>query len=235
MVGDAQLQERLAWIARITLSPPVVHPEAINGAVWSTETTCYEFMAHHVHEGSRTLETGAGLSTALFAAWGCDHLSVMPFKNEADAIIDYCSAMGIDSDSCRFDVRPSQIALPELPGTTELDLVFVDGCHGFPMPIIDWFYGAGLLRKGGVVVFDDVQLPQVRWLIDTFIDRDHRWELLASTWKWMAYRRVSEGTLVEGELNQLFFPEPPRPLVRRAKDLVPLNVKRSLRRLLGMT
>jgi hypothetical protein len=66
--------------------------------------------------------------------------------------------------SSTFD--PLRWPCPPWPGTGELDLVFIDGSHGYPLPVIDWFYGAGLFRRGGVVVLDDVQLPQVESLIE---------------------------------------------------------------------
>jgi hypothetical protein len=138
-------------------------------------------------------------------------------------------AEGIDRASLTFDIRPSEVALPQLAGSDELDLVFIDGCHGYPMPIIDWFYGAGLLRKGGVVVFDDVQLPQVRELIETTVEPDDRWQRLAATGKWMAFRRMSEGTLAESESNQPYFPSPNSTPWRRCKDAIPLSIKQLLR------
>ena len=49
-----------------------------------------------------------------------------------------------------------------------LDFVLIDGGHGFPTPMLDWFYGAGRLRRGGVAVFDDVQLPAVAMLVGTW-------------------------------------------------------------------
>ena len=82
--------------------------------------------------------------------------------------------------------------------------MFIDGCHGFPVTIIDWFYGAGRLRRNGVVVFDDVQLPQVSLLIETFLAPDDRWQELETTPKWAAYRRLSEGLLSEDWSKQIF-------------------------------
>ena len=69
MENDDSAENRIATVRMVTDSPPVVHPEA-PGGVWRTTRECYELMANHVGLGSRTLETGAGLSTALFAAWG---------------------------------------------------------------------------------------------------------------------------------------------------------------------
>ncbi len=202
--------------------------------MWRTERSCYGFMARHVHRASRTLETGVGISTVLFAAWGCEHLAIVPFPDEMDVITAYCSGMGVDTSSLAFDLRPSEVALPELTGSGERDLVFIDGSHGFPQPIIDWFYGACLLRRGGVVVFDDADLPQVSWFLDTFIELDERWQPLHATPKWRAYRRLSEGPLAEGAWEQPFFPAAPSSLGSRwwraLKDAVPLTIRQQLAR-----
>jgi hypothetical protein len=230
MAVPSTVDERLSWVERVMANPPRVHATAPDNAAWSTEESCYRFMADQVEEGSRTLETGAGVSTALFAAWGCNHIVVVPFGNEAEALEQYLDEAGITRASLTFDLRPSEVALPTLAGGSPLDLVFVDGCHGFPSPIIDWFYGAGLLRKGGIVVFDDVQLPQVDLLLTTFIEPDARWEMVAGTTKWKAFRRLSEGSLGEDWYAQPFFPTPPPTSPRRIKDLVPLRIKQLVRR-----
>ena len=58
--------------------------------------------------------------------------------------------------------RPSEIALPELLAAgTELDLAFVDGWHSFDQVIVDFYFINRMLRPGGAVVFDDMQLPSV--------------------------------------------------------------------------
>ncbi len=231
MIANRDLDARLAVVDRFVASPPTIHPEAENGAVWSTEVSCYRFMARNLQPGSRTLETGAGLSTVLFAAWGCDHLSIVPFEREADAILEFCAQQGVETGALRFDLRPSEVALPEMIGAAEFDLVLIDGCHGFPMPIIDWFYAAGLLRKGGIAVIDDVQIPQVRTLVDLFIDPDERWLRLDHRWKWIAHRRLSEGgSLTESETRQQFFVGPRPSPSERLKDVIPLRVKTAVKR-----
>jgi predicted O-methyltransferase YrrM len=208
--------ERHAILTRVLGDPPRVHPGAPNGTAWRTGRACYEFLADSVADGSRTLETGAGLSTVLFAAWGCRHTSVVPFPDEAVAIERYCTEQGIDTSCLTFDLRPSELALPALMASGPLDLVFIDGAHSFPLPVIDWFYGAGRLRSGGIVVFDDVPLPAVGRFLDTYLDLDPRWERVAGTRKWRAYRRLAEGSLSEHESNQGFYRQPRQPLARRA-------------------
>ncbi len=172
---------RLAVLERVLNEPPIIHPDAPNGSAWRTSRRCYEFLAQESGPGSRTLETGAGLSTVLFCAWGCLHTAVVPDAAEAQAITSYLDDHGYPRDSLAFDVRPSQEALPALAGDGPLDLVFIDGSHSFPAPIIDWFYGAGRLAKGGVAVFDDVPLPAVSQFLDSYLERDDRWQRIAGS------------------------------------------------------
>lgn len=188
--------------------------------VWSTDESCYRFIARIAQPGMRTLETGSGISTALFAAIGTDHRCITPAEVEADHLRDYFTAQGISGARIRFELASSHVALPALEDT--LDFVFIDGAHGFPAPIIDWFYAGSLLRRDGILVIDDVSLPGVQVLLG-FLARDPRWEQLEHTGKWAAYRRHSEGSLLEGQWDQLFYdgsgqtPSLPRRVVRRLR------------------
>src|SRR5262249_457194 len=51
----------------------------------------------------------------------------------------------------------SENALPQLR-PTGLDLVLIDGCHGFPAPFIDWYYAGSGLKANGILIIDDTQL-----------------------------------------------------------------------------
>lgn len=171
--------------------------------VWSTERSCYEFLAGRCPAGSATLETGSGLSTALFAAWETEHYCITPGEVEVTALREYCSRMELSTDRVTFDVRESDAALPRLPARP-LDLVLIDGGHGFPIPMIDWYYAAGNLRSGGVAVVDDLHLPAVKVLVD-FLAVDPRWRRTAGTAKWIAFERVGSGPLLEDWYDQPFY------------------------------
>lgn len=160
--------------------------------VWSTERDCYEFLASQSRPGSRTLETGSGVSTVLFAALGAVHTCVTPSREEADAILGYCATRGIEVANLRFLIGGSDRVLPGLDG--EFDVVFIDGGHGYPTPIIDWYYGAGRLVAGGVMVLDDTQLPAVAHL-SAVLARHPGWVLVRRSAKWSAWRRVGEEPL----------------------------------------
>jgi hypothetical protein len=145
------------------------------------------------------------MSTVLFAAWGAQHRCVTPGEAEAAAVIAYCEREGISTDGLTIDVAYSDAVLPSLdPNDPPLDIVLIDGSHGFPAPLIDWYFGAGRLRRGGVVVVDDLQLPAVGILTD-YLDRDPRWQSVRRTSKWAAYQRCSDGPLTEDWFLQPFY------------------------------
>lgn len=230
---------------QVVADPPVVHHLTYEDlqagkltGVHSTEYSCYRLLADVCAPGSRTLETGSGISTALFASWGTVHRCITPAQSEADALAEYGRTRGIDMSGVTFDVAPSEEALTRLPGDEPpLDVVFVDGNHGFPAPMIDWFYAGGRLRRDGFFVLDDIHLPAVK-LLRSFLDLDPRWRKLERTAKWAAWQRLSEGALVEDQFDQIFYRMPGRrlrpvgPYEDRARRLLhpaAQTVRRSLR------
>ena len=220
------IPQRLQAIESVLADPPNVHASAPRG-VWETDASAYRFMAEHCEPGSRTLETGLGISTLLFGLWETSHTCVVGDQGEVDRLVGHAEARGIDLAKVRFEVGRSDTVLPALEGTP-LDLVLVDGSHAFPLAIIDWYYAAGRLRAGGVVVLDDVQLTQVSLGLRRFLSRDPRWTAVAGTGKWGAYRRETDHSLSEEWLDQEFIDRKfgPKRSVRAARAFA----KRLLRR-----
>jgi hypothetical protein len=185
--------------------PPKIHGGTATGGdpqtLWSTDESCYRFLAGCVAPGDRTLETGSGLSTALLAALGAQHTCVTPAADEVAGLKDYLAARAIPAEHLSFEIGSSDRVLPRLEG--ESDLVLIDGSHGFPLPIVDWFYAGGRLRQGGILVIDDVHLPAVGVLV-AFLDRDPRWEPMQRTRQWAAFRRGGAGDLAEDWWQQPF-------------------------------
>ncbi len=123
--------------------------------------------------------TGLGVSTVLFALWGCQHACVV--HSEAEVT------------DCRQHLES-------------------------PLPTIDWFDAASMLRAGGVTVLDDAQLPQVRLGLFDFLNRDPRWTRTRRQPKWVAYQRRESGALSEEWVQQPFLGPP---MLNRYKDFVP--------------
>ncbi len=206
---SGSLVSRLAKVDRLLADPPVVHPMDSSATppmgVWSTEEAAYRFIAERCLPGVRTLETGSGLSTVLFAALGTDHICCTPGPEEAERIIGYCKAHELSVEGLRFELGSSHESLPRLQGVgTRRDLALIDGSHGFPLPVLDWFYAAGMLDAGGVVVIDDIALPAVATLLD-FVGRDPRWRHIAGSAKWVAFERTTSEPLAEDWTAQPFY------------------------------
>ena len=206
--------DKEALLAELFADPPLVHTAPADGSrthVWHTEPSCYRFMAELVTPASRTLETGCGISTALFTGLGTSHTAIFGSEGEADALKEWLRRKNIPADRLTLLLAYSSVVLPTL--TDAVDLFLVDGGHGFPMPILDWFYGGALLRRGGTLVVDDARLPAVGVLLE-FLEADPRWESIAAGEQWRAYRRESEGPLAEEWVQQQFWRTPAEPTLR---------------------
>lgn len=231
------LAGRLASVERLLADPPVVHPMDSSPTpqmgVWSTDRAAYRFLAERCPPGTRTIETGSGLSTVLFAALGTDHICCTPGPEEKDRILDYCKAHDLSVDGLRFELGSSHESLPRVQATgTEVDVALVDGGHGFPLPVIDWFYAGAMLGAGGVVVIDDVNLPAVRTLL-AFVARDPRWRRVAGSPKWVAFERTGSGPLAEDWTGQPFYVVRP-PGWRGFAQRVRGRIRRELSRVAGL-
>lgn len=201
------LRDRLGAVKEVLAAPPQVHQGAPSG-VWQTHDDCYRFLARSCQEGMRTLETGLGISTVLFAAWGTEHTCVVQSRDEVEAAKRYIGDRGWSCERIVFLVGSTAEVLPAWEPPAPFDLFLIDACHGFPFPALDWFYGARWLRSGGLLVFDDMQIPAVAHTLGWFLDADPRWEEVERNKRWAAYRRLTEGPLDEEWTEQLFLGDP---------------------------
>jgi hypothetical protein len=118
-----------------------------------------------------------------------------------------------------FHIGPSQEVLPRLE-PRPLDLALIDGAHGFPYPILDWWFLAPRLRVDGRLVLDDCYFPPVGALVD-FLRGQPNWELADIPGRrTVAFRKLSEaapGTDWSGEGRLSFRYLPP---IRRARAAI---------------
>jgi SAM-dependent methyltransferase len=129
-----------------------------------------------VRDGDRTLETGCGASTVIFAAQGAYHTALSPDADEHQRVRDYLQEIGVNTDRLTFVVGPSDLVLPKLCTERILDAAFIDGAHVFPFPAIDWHHAARALKVGGRLVIDDIPIPAVACVF-RYIRSDASWRL----------------------------------------------------------
>jgi hypothetical protein len=180
------------------------------------------FLFDAVPEESKTLETGAGVSTLVFALRKCKHLAVTPSSEEVTNIREYAASNSISLDTVEFVVEPSDQYLPRCVAQG-LDLVLIDGKHAFPWPIIDWFFTADKLKKGGIVVLDDIEMSSVSILGD-FLLEDPCWKLETSrVRRSLVFRKLCDSV---HDVSWHMQPYITRRYGRRAKLLNLLGLKR---------
>ncbi len=195
----------------IAAEPPNVHPNAPHG-VWAAARDCLDFLAANVKPGARTLETGCGATTIVFAAVGAQHTAVFLDGFEGDGVKNWCTEHGVNTEHVQFCAGSSSETLPRLD-IGDLDVVMVDGCHGFPFPQLDWYYAASHLVSGGLLVVDDTHLP-APFELRRYLEHDPRWDRVHSGSQWVAFRRKGAGSLDEEWGSQRFH----QPLPLRVKS-----------------
>ncbi|NII24086.1 class I SAM-dependent methyltransferase [Pseudoflavitalea sp. X16] len=96
------------------------------------------------------------------ASSGGQHTIIDPFQTT------YWESKGINllqmfgHDQYKLIEKGSEIALPALLDKAEkFDFAFIDGYHTFDHTLLDAFYLVKMLKPGGVLVIDDVQMPAI--------------------------------------------------------------------------
>jgi Methyltransferase domain len=180
-------------LADLLAKPPELHKSIAGNLVnMGLSADALGFIDAHVGPESHTLETGAGTSTILFALKGAKHICITPSAEEIDMIREFCRANGIETAGLTPICAASERALPTLE-TEALDLVLIDGRHGFPAPMIDFFYTVGKLKVGGHLLIDDVELSTCRFVRDLLAEQPE-WRLVAQLSRSAVFQKLAEGS-----------------------------------------
>jgi hypothetical protein len=173
----------------------------------------------------KTLETGGGLSTVIFAAKGCDHTCIIPSNRLADRIQAYCRSASIDTNKLRFIISKSCDVIHQM-NRSEFDLVLIDGCHGFPTVFVDFYYAAKMLKQGGMLIIDDMHIYTCL-LIARFMQSDPGWNVVMA--ERAAFATKISDTIDKDYGSQPFvvrqsWPDPPGGMAGFARPLVTARI-----------
>jgi Methyltransferase domain len=174
---------------RLRAAPPGIHGGG--DEYWGLAWPALEWLERELRADMATVETGSGASTIVFAAAGADHVAVTPDPDEEARVRAACRELGISSDRVSFEVGYSHDVLPRLSERT-LDLALLDGAHGFPYPILDWWNIAPRLKVGGRVLLDDAYMPPVAVVLD-YARSSRAWDVEpAISYRTVVLRKVAE-------------------------------------------
>ncbi len=144
---------------------------------FSLSLEALQWLEDNVESSMRTVETGSGASTVVFASCGSRHTAISPRATEHAAIRAYCEDQGIDVNGVTFIAEPSHTALAR--EGEPIDLALIDGAHGFPYPVLDWFEIQSRLRKGGMLLLDDSYIPTVNMVV-RYLRHSSDWEYMGA-------------------------------------------------------
>ena len=163
----------LAIFKDIIESPPKIHG---GGTItWGLGEDVLNFMFKYLSAGLKTLETGCGASTLVFALKKTTHFAITPSTDEMDRVKQYCLEKSLPTERLSFRIGKSEDILPGFE-IKDFDFVLIDGCHAFPVPFLDWYYSAERLKVNGLLIVDDIQLWPCRVLCE-FLKREPEWAL----------------------------------------------------------
>ena len=144
------------------------------------------FRAIARHAGSRQIhrsaETGSGASTLLFSHLSDGH-TVFAFDGGSNSIVNVRESSLLRDGVVTFVEGPTQSTLPHHRFADKLQLVLIDGPHGYPFPDLEYYYLYPHLDAGGLLILDDIHIPTVNNLF-RFLSADamfHLDEVVRST------------------------------------------------------
>lgn len=152
-----------------------------------------------VQEGAtHTIEIGLGYGvSALHICEGlvandpaaARHVVIDPFQSDrfANAGLQVLRRAGVIS-LIEHHAEPSHFVLPRLlSAKRQFDLAFVDGNHRFDAVFVDLYYLGLLVRRGGVIILDDYDLPGIRRAVAFFV-ANLNWTIESATPEWVVVR-----------------------------------------------
>lgn len=147
-------------------------------------------------EVKRSAETGCGKSTLLLSwiskshtVFTLSHYGNLPCKSYHNVK----NSKLLNTDAVNFEIGPSQVSLPTYSFEEPLQVVLIDGPHGFPFPQMEYYYFYPNLQEGGLLIVDDIQIPTIEWLYDFLVD-DEMFDLIEIVENTAFFQRTSRPT-----------------------------------------
>lgn len=160
---------------------------------------------------SKTLETGCGKTTVVFAMLECNHTFIDPSVGIPQRLFAFCKEQGVQIDTLYGINARSEDALPNFPAeafdhlSEGYDFVLIDGRHSFPTPFVDFYYAGSMLKVGGLLMLDDVQIWSVE-MLTKFLDHDKNWRVVYGPIKrHVVYEKLGHETFTALDSAQPFW------------------------------
>jgi predicted O-methyltransferase YrrM len=179
-----------------------------------------------------SVETGSGASTLLLSHLSERH-TVFAVDAGSGSVDNVRRSPLLRKNAVTFVEGPTQITLPRHSFTEKLQLVLIDGPHGYPFPDLEYYFLYPHLEAGALLILDDIHIPTVHNLFQ-FLRQDAMFQLEEAVQTTAFFTRTNAPTfdpLGDGWWQQNYNAVP---LLRytwkeRIKSILPRSARRSLR------
>jgi predicted O-methyltransferase YrrM len=142
-----------------------------------------------------SLETGCGKSTILFSNILKKHfVFTIDDRHTSNSSINFFQHSPLTQNYRIVLIPgPTQITLPHHTHEADYDFVFLDGPHAFPFPQLEYYHLYQHIKRGGVLILDDINIPTIGELA-AFLYEDAMWELMTVVHTTAIFRRTDAET-----------------------------------------
>lgn len=111
---------------------------------------------------ARSIETGTGKSTLVLSHCSDGHtVFAQDDRGHGDSLMRVQESPLLRRDAVTFVVGPTQRTLAAHQFGAPLDLVMLDGPHGYPFPELEYYFIYPHLSEGAILIVDDIHIPTV--------------------------------------------------------------------------
>jgi hypothetical protein len=149
---------------------------------WHAAGTMGSSVLHAIarHVGNREImysaETGSGKTTLLFSHLSREH-KVFALEGDNRSITVVRDSPLLNRSTVEFIEGPTQATMPQYHFGQKLQLVLIDGPHGYPFPEMEYFYFYPHLDKDALLLVDDIHIPTIHRLYE-FLKEDEMFRLV---------------------------------------------------------
>jgi hypothetical protein len=136
----------------------------------------------------RSVETGAGKTTLLLSHLSARH-TVFAIDGGKSLTVTRRSPL-LNVDRVEFVDGPTQRTLFDYHFAEPLDVVLIDGPHGYPFPEMEYWVLYRHIREGGWLIVDDIHIPTIHRLF-TFLREEPMFELVETVQYTAFFRRTA--------------------------------------------
>jgi FkbM family methyltransferase len=121
-----------------------------------------------------SVETGCGASTILFSQYSSSHAAYCyDDRRSANSSVNFALEFrGFNKRRVKWVFGPTQTTVFSKPLRRDVDLILIDGPHGYPFPELEYFAFYQRLKPGGILIIDDIHIPTVNNLYKFLLQDD---------------------------------------------------------------